>query len=349
MNIESDILGRISVVQDHIPEEFVEAVDLELSRLIKYDFGEIVTRAPTGVEILECRLVLTLKTLKDGKFKYKARLVVRGYQQSFEMILAELYSPVGTAESLRLLFAHSALNGWTLEQVDFDVAFIQSDLLKEEERVYVQMPLGIPKFLLDRFGWKDGQIMYLKKPLYGLKQAPLFWYKTLSKKMVEFGYIPVERDSCLFTTPDRKFLSFMHVDDMILAAPRDSGEIDRAKERLKSRFDLREEGYPKLFVGLQVEEFGNGIFIHQTRYTLKVLEEFGELEGKWSKTPISPNSKFIESLIEESKTPDYEFMKMIPYREFIGAASWFAKEIIPSFRERSQSFRPLKVLNKLKL
>ena len=68
-------------------------------------------------------------------------------------------------------------------------------------------------------------------------------------------------------------------------------------------------------------------FIRQD--TLKVLEEFGELEGKWDKVPLGPNPKVIERLIEESKTPDYEFMKQVQYRELIGAGSWLAKGTRP--------------------
>ena len=329
LDVFSDVLGKINLVQDTIPDEYTGAVEIELDRLNKYEFAEIIKEVPKDVEILECRFVLTVKTLKDGGVKYKARLVLRGYQQTFELILAELYSPVGTSESLRYLFANAAENDWEMEQIDFDVAFIQSDPLEEQDRAYVQMPLGIPKFLLDRYGWEEAQILRIIKPLYGHKKAPNYWYKTVSKKMKDSGYTPLDRDSCLFISADKKFLTFVHVDDMIMSGEKGSKKIQEAKEKLKKRFDLREEGYPKLFTGIQVEKLEDGIFIHQTRYTLKVLEEFGELEGKWDKVPLGPNPKVIERLIEESKTPDYEFMKQVQYRELIGAGSWLAKGTRP--------------------
>ena len=61
--------------------------------------------------MLKSCLVMNEKTLPDGNMKYKARLVVRGYQQELDQILAEVYSPVGSAESLRYILAHAAQMG----------------------------------------------------------------------------------------------------------------------------------------------------------------------------------------------------------------------------------------------
>ena len=61
--------------------------------------------------ILESRLVMNEKTLPDGSMKYKARLVVRGYQQELDQILAEVYSPSGECRVIEIHFGSCSPNG----------------------------------------------------------------------------------------------------------------------------------------------------------------------------------------------------------------------------------------------
>ena len=325
--IENEIIGNVNVVRDNIPFEFNEAVEKEIDRLVSYQFGEKIQHLPGDAEILECRMVLTQKDLADGSKKNKARLVVRGYQQTFEETLADVYSPVGKAESIRYLFSHAAVADWDMLQVDFDLAFIQSDKLAEDERVYVQIPMGLPSYLLERHGWTDGQVIRLWKPLYGMKQAPLFWYRTISQKMRDLGYSPMECDPCLWRDAESKLIVFIHVDDTILTSARGDGRKENAIKLLKSCFDLREDGIPKLFLGIEIEFGLSEVFVHQTRYTLKLLESFNKSEGRKYKVPI--NANVIESILNEAKNADPEFMKDYSYREFIGAGNWLAKGTRP--------------------
>ena len=97
--------------------------------------------------------------------------------------------------------------GWTLEQMDFDTAFLQSDLLPIEEQVLICLPKGLPKQVLGLYGWNDGQVMRLKKPLYGLKRRPLLWHKSIAKKMKLIGYKPIEKDPCLYVDKDHMLFS----------------------------------------------------------------------------------------------------------------------------------------------
>ena len=329
--ITSDILGRVNVITEHVEENYIPAVEREFEKLVQYDFAEKVTEEEVGDEkVLESRLVMNEKTLPDGSMKYKARLVVRGYQQELEQILAEVYSPVGSAESLRYLLAHAAQMGWTLEQMDFDTAFLQSDPLSIEEQVLICLPKGLPNQVLGLYGWNDGQVMRLKKPLYGLKRSPLLWHKSIATKMKLIGYKPVEKDSCLYVDEDHKLYMFLHVDDLLMTAEANSGKIEEAKELLQTRFDFREDGFPELFLGIQIQQTDNGaIFIHQARYIQKVLERFGELEGKIARTPmeLGAANRMIEYMQQDQERTEED--RMLPYREFIGAMMWLAKGTRP--------------------
>ena len=330
--ITSDILGKVNVITEHIEDNYIPAVEREFEKLVQYDFAAKASEEDERSEpILESRLVMNEKTLPDGSMKYKARLVVRGYQQELDQILAEVYSPVGSAESLRYILAHAAQMGWTLEQMDFDTAFLQSDLLPIEEQVLICLPKGLPKQVLGLYGWNDGQVMRLKKPLYGLKRSPLLWHKSIAKKMKLIGYKPIEKDPCLYVDKDHMLFMFLHVDDLLMTAEVNSGKIKEAKELLKTRFDFREDGFPELFLGIQIQLVDKGaIFIHQARYIQKVLERFGELEGKVTRTPmeLEATNQMIENVQQESYSRTEEDM-MLPYREFIGAMMWLAKGTRP--------------------
>ena len=282
------------------------------------------------------------KPLPDGTFKYKARLVVCGYQQDFEEIIAETYAPTGAAESVRYLIAHAAQNKWTLEQMDFSTAFIQSDPLEDEDRVLVQLPKGIPQHILEQNGWIDGQTLRLKKPLYGLKRSPLLWNQSIDKKMKLLSFRSTECDSCLYTNQEISLFMFLHVDNLLMSANPSSEIIKETKEKLKDRFDFREEGFPQAFIGIQIQRVNDGsIFIHQTRYTMKILEKFGELEGWTSKIPLKAQ-KTTEIL--NLNRPQKEKGELeISYKEFIGSLMWLAKGTRPdilqavSFLSRFQS------------
>jgi hypothetical protein len=116
------------------------------------------------------------------------------------------------------------------------------------------------------------------------------------------------------------------VDDLIISALDSSGRIAKAKKLILSRFDGREEGFPQLFIGLQIQRFENGdLAVHQTRYLLKILEQFGELQGHSAKTPLEISK--MAALLEASKESniDQEFMKTVPYRSFCGSLLWLAK------------------------
>lgn len=95
--------------------------------------------------------------------KYKARLVAKGYVQQQGIDFNEVFAPVAWLESVRLLLAVAAHEGWEVHHMDVKSTFLNGDLLEE---VYVTQPTG---FIID--GAKH-KVLQLKKALYGLRQAP---------------------------------------------------------------------------------------------------------------------------------------------------------------------------------
>jgi hypothetical protein len=95
--------------------------------------------------------------------KHKAHLVEKGYVQRPGIDIEEVYAPVATLESVRLLLAVAAQEGWEVHHMDIKRAFLNRDLVEE---VYVAPPAG---FLVKG---AEHKVLRLKKALYGLRQAP---------------------------------------------------------------------------------------------------------------------------------------------------------------------------------
>jgi hypothetical protein len=73
-------------------------------------------------------------------YKHKARLNVHGGKQVYGKNYFEMYAPVVTWFSIRLLLVLSILNNWHTRQVDFVLAYTQADI---KFNMYMELPMGI--------------------------------------------------------------------------------------------------------------------------------------------------------------------------------------------------------------
>nr|GEX07819.1 retrovirus-related Pol polyprotein from transposon TNT 1-94 [Tanacetum cinerariifolium] len=156
------------------------------------------------------RVVAMKEKVKDGisgveSNWYKARYVVRGFDQREGIDFNEVFSPVVRHTSIRVLLSIVALQDLKLEQLDVKTTFLHGHL---EEEIYVEQPEGfkVPE--------KEDHVCRLKKSLYGLKQSPRQWYKRFDSFMIGHGYDRCSYDECVYL---RKFpdASFFYSTDYI--------------------------------------------------------------------------------------------------------------------------------------
>ena len=113
---------------------------------------------------MQNKWVYRVKTEHDGSKRFKARLVVKGFQQKKGIDYSEIFSPVVKLTTIRVVLGIVAAENLHLEQLDVKTAFLHGDL---EEDIYMQQqPEG---FAIQE---RENQVCKLKKSLYGLKQAP---------------------------------------------------------------------------------------------------------------------------------------------------------------------------------
>jgi hypothetical protein len=147
--------------------EWRQAMDKKIRSLKENQTWELVD-LPKGAKAIPCKSVLPLKTNADGSIdRYKARLVVKGFNQREGVDYTQTFSPVATMTNIRSILSVAANKGMYLAQFDVSTAFLYGNL---EEIIYMEQPSG----------YEDGtgKACKLKKGLYGLK-TPRCWNRRL--------------------------------------------------------------------------------------------------------------------------------------------------------------------------
>ncbi|GJT36614.1 putative ribonuclease H-like domain-containing protein [Tanacetum coccineum] len=120
------------------------------------------------------------------------------------------------------------------------------------------------------------KVYKVEKALYGLQQALRAWYETLSTYLLDNGFY-------------RDFEQIMH-----------------------KRFQMSSMGELTFFLGLQVKQKEDGIFISQDKYVGEILKKFGFSSIRTASTPMETNKAL-------TKDEDGEDVDVHLYRSMIGS------------------------------
>nr|GEU47720.1 retrotransposon protein, putative, unclassified [Tanacetum cinerariifolium] len=202
----------------------------------------------------------------------KARIVAKGYAQKEGIDFKESFTPISRLEAVWIFIAYVAYKSFLIYQMDVKMAFLNGPL---KEEVYVAQP--------DRFVDPDHpeKVYRLMKVLYGLKQAPRAWYDELSNFLISKGFTKGTIDPNLFTIRYEEdiLLVQIYIDDIIFGTANPKFSI-RFKKLMHSRFEMSLMGEMKFFLGLQIYQSPQGIFINQVKYALEILKKHGMEKGQ---------------------------------------------------------------------
>ncbi|GKE19161.1 putative ribonuclease H-like domain-containing protein, partial [Tanacetum coccineum] len=176
-----------------------------------------------------------------------------------------------------------------------------------EEEVYVCQPPGFedPDFL-DR-------VYKVEKALYGLHQAPRAWYETLSTYLLENRFQRGQIDKTLFIKRDQGDILIVqvYVDDIIFGSTKKK-LCTEFEKMMHKKFQMSSMGELTFFLGLQVKQKEDGIFISQDKYVTEILKKFGFSDVKTASTPMETHKPLLKDV-------DGEDIDEHMYRSMIGS------------------------------
>nr|GFA12198.1 putative ribonuclease H-like domain-containing protein [Tanacetum cinerariifolium] len=231
----------------------------------------------------------TCRNKKDERgivIRNNARLVAHGHTQEEGIDYDKVFAPVVRIEAIQLFLAYASFMGFMVYQMSVKSAFLYGTI---KEEVYVCQPL--------RFKDPDypDKVYKVVKALYGLHQAPRAWYETLANYLLENGFQRGKIDQTLFIKKQKRdiLLVQVYVDDIIFGST--NKELCKSFEKLmKDKFQMSSMGELTFFLGLQVKQKDDEIFISQDKYVSKILRKFGFTDVKSASTTIETEKPLLK-------------------------------------------------------
>ncbi|GKA02210.1 putative ribonuclease H-like domain-containing protein [Tanacetum coccineum] len=193
----------------------------------------------------------------------------------------EVFAPVARIEAIRLFLAFASYMGFMVYQMDVKSAFLYGRI---DEEVYVTQPKG---FVDPQHPKKVYKVV---KALYGLHQAPRAWYATISTFLLKHGYRRGTIDKTLFLKKHKREFEAL----------------------MKGEFEMSAMGELTFFLGLQVQQRPDGIFISQDKYVQEILKKFDLECVRTATTPY-------EAPMPKSKNEPDSPVNVHFYRSMIGS------------------------------
>ncbi|WVZ71236.1 LOW QUALITY PROTEIN: hypothetical protein U9M48_019848 [Paspalum notatum var. saurae] len=257
-------------LSDH---NWVNAMHEELENFERNHVWDLV-EPPPNYRPIGTKWVFKNKQGEDG-------MVVRNKARLKEGIdYEETFAPIARLEAIRILFAFAASKGFKLQQMDVKSAFLNGFI---EEEVYVRQP---PGFESARF---PDRVYKLRKALYGLKQAPRAWYARVFSLKSGFVMGSVDKTLFLLSRGGDTQIVQIYVDDIIFGGS-SHALVSSFAEQMSREFKMSLMGELQFFLGLQIKQGPEGIFVHQAKYTRDILKKFEMGDSKPMTTPMSTNT-----------------------------------------------------------
>ncbi|GKC08064.1 putative ribonuclease H-like domain-containing protein [Tanacetum coccineum] len=264
------------IAKAHSDSAWVKAMQEELLQFMLQKVWVLVD-LPKGKKAIGTKWVFRNKNDERGiVIRNKARLVAQGHTQEEGIDSDEFFAPVARIEAIRLFLAYASFMRFVVYQMDVKSAFLYGTI---EEEVYMCQPPGFedPDY--------PNKVYKVVKALYGLHLASRAWYERLANYLLENRFKRGNIDQTLFIKKQKG--------DILLVQMSSMGELT-------------------FFLGLQVKQKGDGIFISQDKYVAKILRKFGFTDVKSASTPMDTKKPLL-------KDSDGDDVDVHLYKSMIGS------------------------------
>lgn len=298
-----------------------DAIDTELKSFEKRKVFGPIKIIPEGIKPVGCKWVFVRKRNEKNEIvRYKARLVAQGFSQRPGIDYEVTYSPVMDAITFRYLIGLTVSNNLDMYLMDVVTAYLYGSL---DSDIYMKIPEGLK--MIETSKPRDMYAIKLQRSLYGLKQSGRMWYNRLSEYLLKEGYVNNPICPCVFIkkTTSGFVIIAVYVDDLNIIGT--DKEIQEARNCFKKQFEMKDLGKTKYCLGLQIEYTKNGILVHQSNYTERVLKRFDMDKANPLSTPMMGRTLNVEKDPFRPKEENEEdLITEVPYLSAIGALMYLS-------------------------
>ncbi|CAI7781328.1 unnamed protein product [Closterium sp. NIES-54] len=280
-------------------EKWRETMDKELKALQECNTWKVVPiEVARNKTVLTGKWVFRVKTKADGTTdKFKARWVVRGFDQEQGQDFTETFAPVSRHTSLRILLAIAAMNRKKLRQIDVANAFVYAPV---DTKIFVELPHG------SNAG--PNQICQLEKSLYGINQAPRLWQQHLHARLIRIGFLQLPHDQGMYRLAKGTdyILLIVYADDLLYIGSTDAvttwfeGEV-------QGDLTLTVATTVTQYLGLNIKDGNNAIYLSVAKYSGTIAKRFG-LTPTTISTPYhyTDGNRKTSALLKPAGVRDYQ-------------------------------------------
>ena len=276
------------------------------------------------ITMVPSKLVITRKA--GGR--RKVRIVACGnYIEKGEA--EDLYASGSDSIAMRLSLKKAMIEGWTGASMDIKTAFLNAPLNEEEDGKENSAVILKPPGILVKLGYV-GPTSYWKAlmAMYGLRQSPKTWgdhrddcLRTMTWEVGEdkFYFEPMISEPNLWrimkkeqiTQDTQKGLMLVYVDDLLVLSKEEIVqsviEVISKKWEISTPEWLASDRSTK-FLGVEIWEMEEGIFVNQEKYLADVMRRNGQEGGLVSGIPITKDQ--VQRLEEEDGEKTLEEVRL---------------------------------------
>jgi hypothetical protein len=330
INLDSPLMqDALNHSDDNIRQKWHAAFNEEIDHLFDLGCFESTDSLPHGKKPTGYKFVFKIKP-----DKFKVRLTFKGFQQVYGSEFTDTFAPTVQLSLARFLLALITHTGAYAQLVDIKAAFPNADL-PEDIDLYMKIPAEVRTRRAETGNPipQSHEYFRLRKALYGMKQASREWYRTLSGKLLSYGYTRAHCDSCLFTmfnTTDNSWL-MIYVDDMLVAGSSQEA-IDYLVQSLKQDFELTVSPLTR-FLGMDInyDRQNRVMTIDQERYVNAVCEKHIKINSalfekyKFDKTriqtPMEHRKKIVPRKADEKKCNPTDYRSLLGAMQYLSLAT----------------------------
>ncbi|GJR69188.1 retrotransposon protein, putative, ty1-copia subclass [Tanacetum coccineum] len=284
-------------LSDPESDKWIEHMNTEMQSIKDNQVWILVELPPNG-RTVGSKWLFKKKTNMDGNIHtFKARMVAKGYTQTYDVDYGETFSPVADIRALRILLAITLFYDYEIWKMDAKTAFLN---VNPSEDVYMVQPEGFvdPKH--------PNKVCKLQCSIYGLKQA-----SRTSGSSVAF--------------------IILYVDDILLMG-NNVTMLQEVKSWLCKCFTMKDLGEATYVLGIKIlrDRSKRLIALSQSAYLEKTPKKFRMENSKKRYTPIMENPDYRKS--QGAKTPSElhvcEGFLMLHLQQNPGEIHWTAVKTI---------------------